>query len=215
MNKNNICYVVGGGENYGLPIRPQTGDLVIAADAGLLCLEAQGVNADYIIGDFDSLSYVPQSPNVTVLSPEKNVTDMSAAIQIGIEHGYDRFHIYGGTGGRIDHSIANSQLLAQPAIQRRQGFLFEQGTVITAIHNHSLAFDAVPAGYVSVFAHSDRAEGVYLKGLKYELNCALLNNAFPLGVSNEFIGTKSSITVENGTLLVVFPITALNRLLLC
>lgn len=214
MNKNSICYVVGGGENYGLPIRPQTGDLVVAADAGLRCLKAQGVNADYIIGDFDSLSYIPRSPNVTVLSPEKNETDMSAAIQIGIKQGYVRFHIYGGTGGRIDHTIANFQLLARLATQHRQGFLFEQGNVITAIHNNSLSFDAVPAGYVSVFAHSDLAEGVCLKGLKYELDRALLNNTFPLGVSNEFMGTKSSITVENGTLLVIFPITALNSLLL-
>ena len=64
------------------------------------------------------------------------------------------------------------------------------------------------SGYVSVFAHSERVEGVWLKGLKYELQDAVLTNSYPLGVSNELIGKEASISVKNGTLLIVFPMKA-------
>ena len=37
--KERICYVVGAGENFGLDFHPATRNFVIAADAGLLCLE--------------------------------------------------------------------------------------------------------------------------------------------------------------------------------
>ena len=212
MNTSKICYIAGGGTDYGLSFIPKSEDLVIAADAGLRCLERYGISADYIIGDFDSLSYIPQTPNVTVLSPEKDVTDMSAAITIGIEKGYDLYYLYGGTGGRIDHTIANLQLLADLAARKKQGFLFDNGNVITAIRHTTLSFKEIPSGYVSVFSHSEQATGVYLKGFKYELENAVLKNTFPLGVSNEFTGEQSSITVKNGTLLIVLPFEALKQI---
>lgn len=214
MDNNKICYIAGGGANYGLPFVPRPQDLVIAADAGFCYLEEAGIKTDYAIGDFDSLSYVPKAPNVTVLSPEKDETDMSAAIQVGIGKGYGIFHLYCGTGGRIDHTIANFQLLADLAKHGRQGFLFGQDTVITAIHNKSLSFGEVPSGYVSVFSHSEQASGVDLHGLKYELNQAVLTNTFPLGVSNEFTGQKSSISVQDGTLLIVLPMKAFDQIVI-
>ena len=212
MNTSKICYIAGGGADYGLSFIPRPEDLVIAADAGFRYLEGQKITADYIIGDFDSLSYVPHTPNVTVLSPEKDVTDMSAAVSIGIEKAYDLFHLYGGTGGRIDHTIANLQLLADLASQGKQGFLFDNNSIITAIRNTTLSFEEIPSGYVSVFSHSERSTGVYLRGLKYELENATLKNTFALGVSNEFTGIPSSITVANGTLLIVLPIEALGQI---
>lgn len=212
MNTSEICYIVGGGTDYGLPFIPRNNDLVIAADAGFRSLNGYGIHADYIIGDFDSLDYIPQSPNVIRLNPEKDMTDMSAAVDIGIRKGYKLFHLYGGTGGRIDHTIANLQLISALAAQGRCGFLFGPDSVITAIHNTSLHFQEIPSGYVSVFSHTEQSSGVYLQGLKYELTDAVLKNTFPLGVSNEFTGAKSSITVENGTLLIVIPCKALPQI---
>ena len=84
MDTSKICYIVGGGADYGLPFTPGEHDLVIAADAGFRSLDGCGIPADYIIGDFDSLDYIPQSLNVIRLSPEKDMTDMSAAVDISI-----------------------------------------------------------------------------------------------------------------------------------
>lgn len=206
--KTGICYIVGAGENYGIDFSPCADDFVIAADAGFQVLEQHGINMDLVIGDFDSLSFVPKHPEVIPLKKEKDDTDMRAAVLEGLKAGYETFHIYGGTGGRIEHTIANMQLLAELSSGGKRGFLFGRDYIITALTNGTFVFPDHVSGYVSVFAHSERAEGVWLKGLKYELQDAVLTNSYPLGVSNELIGKESSISVKNGTLLIVFPMKA-------
>ena len=206
--KTGICYIVGAGENYGIDFSPCADDFVIAADAGFQVLEQHGINMDLVIGDFDSLSFVPKHPEVIPLKKEKDDTDMRAAVLEGLKAGYETFHIYGGTGGRIEHTIANLQLLAELSSDGKRGFLFGRDYIITALTNGTLVLPDHISGYVSVFAHSDRAEGVWLKGLKYELQDAVLTNSYPLGVSNELIGKEASISVKNGTLLIVFPMKA-------
>lgn len=206
--KTKICYVVGAGDNYGLDFLPRPADMVIAADAGLRYLEESGITADLVIGDFDTLHFKPQHPNVIALNIEKDDTDMLAAVREGIHAGYELFHIYCGTGGRMEHTIANIQLLSWLSQNGKQGFLFGQDCIITVVTNTTLSFPRNASGFVSVFSYSEKSEGVYLKGLKYELDNAVLSSTFPLGVSNEFIGKESVIAVNNGTLLVVFPIEA-------
>ncbi len=203
--KKGICYVVGAGENYGLEFKPEKEDYVIAADAGLHYLEEKGIDPDLIVGDFDTLNYVPDKGNLLKLPAEKDDTDMFAAVKEGIKAGYARFHIYCGTGGRLDHTIANLQMLSFLSENEMQGYLFHKDCVMTMITDCELVFDAASSGYVSVFSHSERSAGVYLRNLKYELNDATLTNIFPLGVSNEFIGKESRISVEKGTLLICFP----------
>lgn len=205
--KSGVCYVVGAGENYGLRISPGAEDFVVAADAGFLFLEQVGITADVVIGDFDTLQYTPKHPHVIVLNREKDDTDMAAAVEEGIKAGYETFHLYCGMGGRIEHTVANMQLLAKLSQDGKQGFLHGKECVITAITNGEMAFREDMSGYLSVLAHSDKVEGVNLKGLKYELEDAVLTNVFPLGVSNEFIGEKSSVSVKKGTVLLIFPQT--------
>ena len=178
---------------------------MIAADAGLRYLEEMNIVPDLIVGDFDTLNYVPEKDNVLKLPAEKDDTDMFMAVKEGIKAGYAEFHIYCGTGGRIDHTIANLQMLSYLSENGMQGYLFHKDCVFTMITNRELAFEAVDSGYVSVFSHTEKSTGVYLRNLKYELNDAVLTNSFPLGVSNEFIGKESSISVKNGTLLISVP----------
>ena len=56
---------------------------------------------------------------------------------------------------------------------------------------------------LSVFALTDRCEGVAIRGAKWTLEGATLTNAFPLGLSNEFAAPEAEISVENGALLVI------------
>ena len=55
---------------------------------------------------------------------------------------------------------------------------------------------------ISVFAYGGDAYGVTEQGLKYTLDKACLKQEFPIGVSNEFTNQESTITVEEGMLLI-------------
>jgi thiamine pyrophosphokinase len=203
MNER-VCYIFGAGERYGSPPPPAPGDFVIAADGGYEYAISSGIKPDFLIGDFDSLSEIPDFSNKTILPKIKNDTDMSAALSNGFEKGYRTFKIYGGTGGRFEHTLANIQCLGDIAKRGGRGFLICKDSVITVIHNSYIEFDEKAEGFISVFALTDVAEGVTETGLKYSLSDATIRNTYPLGVSNEFTGKKARISVKNGTLIIIY-----------
>ena len=198
------CYIFGAGDYFGeFPTIPND-SFVIAADGGYARLLQAVIEPDLIVGDFDSLGYVPGSGNVLKFRAEKDDTDTGLAVDEGLRRGFNEFFIYGGTGGRLDHTLANIQCLARLSQSGCRGYLFGDGYVITAITNGSIVFDERRRGYVSVFAHGETASGVYETGLKYALDNATLTNITPLGVSNEFTGQRSEVSVKQGTLIILY-----------
>lgn len=200
-----ICYVVGAGEFCPRGLTPGPGDLVIAADGGFAALEGLGRSPDLVVGDFDSLGHRPDHPHVVALPVEKDDTDMHSAIRLGWERGYRAFRLYGGTGGRIDHTLANIQSLAWLASQRGRGWLVGPDWTATVLSDGgALTLEAGRQGTVSVFCLGDRAEGVDIQGLKYGLSDGVLTADYPLGVSNSFLGGESRVSVRRGKLLVLW-----------
>jgi thiamine pyrophosphokinase len=199
-----ICIIVGAGEFSENIIKKDNNDLIIAADGGLKKLEEIGIIPDIVIGDFDSLGYDPKSDVKIKLPKEKDVTDTAAAVEYGIKKGYRRFRIFGGTGGRNDHTVANIQLLIGLIRRGYKAELVDETQIYTALHNGNMKFNENMKGYISVFSYSDVSMGVSEKGLKYSLKDAVLENTTPLGVSNEFLGFKAEISVESGTLLIIY-----------
>ena len=200
-----ICYVVGAGEFCPRGLTPGPGDLVIAADGGFAALEGLGLSPDLVVGDFDSLGHRPDHPHVVALPVEKDDTDMHSAIRLGWERGYRAFRLYGGTGGRIDHTLANIQSLAWLASQRGRGWLVGPDWTATVLSDGgALTLEAGRQGMVSVFCLGDRAEGVDIQGLKYGLSDGVLTADYPLGVSNSFLGGESRVSVRRGKLLVLW-----------
>lgn len=202
--RESICYIVGAGALYPAELEPAAGDWVIAADGGYRSLHRLGIRADLVVGDFDSLEGRPDHPNVLMLAKEKDNTDMAAALELGRARGYRTFRLYGGTGGRVDHTLANLQCLTWLSRQGCRGYLYGDNWTAAAVTDGALHLDAAHRGYVSVFCQGDRAEGVFLRGLKYPLRDATLTCDVALGVSNEFTGADSCIEVARGTLLVVW-----------
>lgn len=201
---NKVCNIIGAGDFSENEILRDKNDIIIAADGGYASLKKIGIVPDFVIGDFDSLQYQPESYNVITLPCEKDITDTQAAIEKGLTLGCDYFKIYGGTGGREDHTIANIQNLVKLSINGYKGEIIDKNKIITVLHNGKLEFDKKHKGFISVFSHSDKSIGVNETGLKYELDNMTLMNCEPLGVSNEFIGEKAVIEVENGTLLIIY-----------
>lgn len=203
MQKKGKCYVVGAGEWYGHQIEVTEDDYVIGVDGGVRYLEENGIAPDLMIGDFDSLGYVPKTGNIIRLQVEKDDTDMMAALQEGIRRGYREFHIYGACGGRVSHTVANVQTLVWLAEQEITGYVYGDRMIMCALKDSGITFDADCSGYISVFSHTDKSIGVNESGLKYELNDAVLTNDTPLGISNEFIGVPAKISVEDGVLILI------------
>ena len=184
--------------------------MVIALDGGLAFCAEHSIVPDRIVGDFDSLPFEKQEllksyPQEIIhrLPCEKDDTDTLAAIRMAAEMGYEKFVIYGGLGGRLSHTIANIQSLMFLKEQGLYGELVGKNSRIFLIKEESVVLPAKDKGYVSVFAYGKKAEGVTIRNLKYEVEEAELTNAFPIGVSNEFIGKEAEISVNKGTLLVV------------
>jgi len=205
--KKKICYIVGAGSVAGVRLRPEAGDYVIAADGGFSHLQRLGIKADAVLGDFGSLPVVPDHPNLVRYPSEKDDTDMMLAARKGAEMGYHTFVLCGGLGGRLDHTLANLQTLTWLSRRGKRGFLLGADMIAAAVTDGTLSFDRNKRGTLSVFCSGDKATGVTLKGLKYPLRDATLTCDMPLGVSNEFTGAESAVSVQKGTLIVLWPYT--------
>ena len=201
---NATCFIVSAAPDDGhMCFLPQAGDLVIAADGGFAYLQRMGITPDVIVGDFDSLGYTPDHPNVLLSPAEKDDTDTMLAIRYGLQKGYQSFEIYGGLGGRLDHTIANIQALTYLAQNGARGKLIDRNTCATVICSGGIELDAAGWGILSVFALDREVHGVSMCGFKYPLDDATLTNEFPIGVSNEFAGEKGIVSVRDGALLII------------
>jgi len=179
------------------------GDYILAADGGLQHTRKLNLIPHEILGDFDSLGYVPQGANVFPV--EKDDTDAMLAVRRGLELGYRRFVIYGGLDGpRLDHTVANFQTLHFLAEQGAFGMLVGKNCIAAVVQNGELRFPAIPEGNISVFCSGPDARGVDIRGLYYSLENGTLTAGFPLGVSNHFAGQEACIRVREGTLLILW-----------
>ena len=197
-----ICYIIGAGELPLLYISEKAEKLIIAADGGLKKLGE--IKPDLVVGDFDSLGSVPENESVIKHPIKKDDTDTLLAVKIGLEKGYKAFVIYGAIGGRLDHTVATIQTATFVAENGAIAYIYDGTHTVTSIKNSNIIFNATAKGYVSVFALSGVVKGVSINGLLYELNDAELTPSFPIGVSNEFIGRESEISVKDGVLTIIF-----------
>lgn len=196
-----VIFCAGGFDGLAEPVGQD--DLVMAADGGLGHLKKTDLKPDCILGDFDSLGYVPEGAKVFPV--EKDDTDSMLAVRHGLALGYRRFVLYGALDGpRLDHTVANLQTLQFLADHGAAGYLAGLTYIATVVKNASVSFSPDAAGIVSVFCMGADAKGVTIKGLKYNLTEGRLSAGFPLGVSNHFTGEKAEISVKDGSLLVIY-----------
>ncbi len=197
------CIIVCAGGFDGLIEPLQEGDLLLAADGGFSHLQKLGLTPHGVLGDFDSLGYVPEQAQV--FPKEKDDTDSMLSVRQGLENGYRRFVLYGALDGpRLDHTLANLQTLQFLADHGATGYLVGNTTVATVVQNGAVQFPASATGILSVFCMGKDAHGVTLKNLQYPLENGVLSAGFPLGVSNHFIGKNAAIRVDDGSLLLLY-----------
>lgn len=205
------CIVVAAGDLTVGEIDRTGEEFVIAVDGGLSYCGILGLEPDLIIGDFDSLSekereaveqlklQIPE--RIIQLKREKDDTDLYAALKIGLEKGYRDFRIYGGTGGRFDHTLANIQCLLYLKNRGAAGYLIDGTGMMFVIQNEAVHLNRSLEGTLSLFSLDREALGVFIENMKYTLKDYRMTNDFPIGISNEFIGKEAVIGVEKGALV--------------
>ena len=199
------CIVFCAGGFSRLAQKIEAGDVLIAADGGYRHTQALGITPDIILGDFDSLGFVPAAANVFPV--EKDDTDAMLAVRRGLSLGFREFVIYGALDGpRLDHTVAALQTLQYLADHGASGYLVGLTYMATVIQNETVRFPAEAEGILSLFCLGPDARGVTLAGLQYPLENGSLTAGFPLGVSNHFTGQPATVCVEDGSLLALYDV---------
>lgn len=96
-------------------------DYIIGVDKGLEFLYQNQIVPSHIVGDFDSanpeiVSYYKEHTTVPIrkFNPVKDASDTEIAVRLALELKVKELWILGGTGTRIDHVLANIQVLKIP-----------------------------------------------------------------------------------------------------
>lgn len=200
------AFIYAGGEIFPEKIdeRPDDGDLKIAADSGYKNAMAMGVNPDILIGDFDSLSRIPDDvPEVLQLPEEKDYTDTQTAVETAISRGANEIVIVGGTGGRLDHALSSMFILESLYERHIHGVLVSGQNRVRYLKNSSFILLRSQYKYFSLISADPKVKGVSIDGAKYPLKNKTLERKLQYAVSNEISGNCALISVNKGGIYII------------
>ncbi len=176
-------------------------DFIICADGGLNYLDSLKIAPDLIVGDFDSanVSLLEKYKDIKIKKflPEKNFTDTEIAIEEAITLGYKEIIIFGATGTRLDHTMANI-LLIERYIKKGISIRIVDNNNYIQILNKDISLNKKEGYYLSIIPITEYIEGITLKGFKYPLENVKVNRGSTLCISNEIMDEEAQIQIKNG-----------------
>lgn len=200
------CVIIAGADigNYKR-VREylRSDDFIVCCDSGLKHCEELAVDADLIIGDFDSHEN-PNLPVETIVLPcEKDDTDTMAAVREMVKRGFDNFLLLGVFGGRLDHALANIYIMLWLVNRRKKVLAVDDQSEMEIITDKPVfILDQYP--YFSLVSIAGNAENVTIKNAKYTLDNAVITSEYQYAVSNEPLpGKTAEVTVGRGALLLI------------
>ncbi len=182
---------------------------VIAANGGSEHLWRLKHAPDLIIGDLDSLSRPVmtwlQESQVTFVeySEDKDETDLELALLYAIEHSQEKIYIIAATGGRLDQTLANIQLLAHPDLLGRRIELLtekERAWLITA----ETEIMGQAGDLVSLVSLGGDVKIIRTEGLQWPLRNEVLKFGAARGISNKMTADSATVSLASGKLLCVY-----------
>lgn len=187
-------------------------DLLIGADGGAAHWLAMGRRPQLVVGDLDSLpaamvdGFIAQGVQVERHPREKDQTDLELAIERALAHGASEVLLIGALGGRLDQTLANLLILAQRAWATPVRIM--EGDQLAEILRGPGALDlhGPRGGTVSLIPLSETVRGITYTGLRYPLDDATLPFGSTRGVSNEFLTSPATITIQAGMALVIHTV---------
>lgn len=184
----------------------------VGIDRGVFYLLNAGIKPAMAFGDFDSVTEEEMAvierevEQLKKFTPEKDETDMELALNWAIAQNPDSVTIFGATGGRLDHLMANVQLLTKPLVQD-----IDIHTEI--IDKNNILFLKKPGTYnvekiadfkyISFLPVTPEILGMTLENFKYPLKDCHIPMGSTLCISNELIRDHGTFSFSEGILLVV------------
>ncbi len=198
------CIIFAGGEFSDLCFTDTKADLVVCADRGCIYAEKLGIVPDIVTGDLDSYTgELPEYPEIYRSVPEKDDTDTMLALKLAIERNCTDVRLYGGTGGRFDHTFANVQTLIYAHEHGCNMTIYDSDNIITVQGVGTESYEKYDGWYFSVFSLTEKLHIEKMTGVKYPVENHIFTQGFPLGVSNEIIADNAVVSVKNGLALIV------------
>ena len=182
----------------------------VGADRGALRLVKRGIQPVMVVGDFDSIDAAELQTvkdalvGAVVVKPDQDHTDTQLAIKSIFEQLQpDEVHLYGATGGRLDHLLANMWLVLDPVFR-------QWAPQIKLIDKQNSVRFFLPGDY-QITKEADKRYLAFvplmpmhltLPDEKYQLDAAY--NAYPISwASNEFSGNTGHFSFDAGVLAVI------------
>lgn len=181
---------------------------IFCADSGAnACVDA-GIIPDVLLGDMDSISLPVlekcqrEGTEILYLEPEKDDTDTEALLAEIMRRGHREIVLLGATGGRIDHLLANIQLLGAARMQGADMVIEDAEQTLRLLHakdtirgRSGQTFSLLPYG-VDARAHA-------VENVAYPLAHLDLPWQGTIGISNILTAEAADIVVEKGEVLLV------------
>ena len=182
-------------------------DILIAIDGGMEWFSKLNINPNILIGDLDSISKKTleelRSDKGLIIKKhpkEKDSTDMELGIDYLISNNCKEIIIFGGTGTRLDHTLANIFLLDKLNKKNIKGKIIDKNNTILIIDNN-YEMKKELGKYISIIPITELGSTISLEGFKYDLNNYSLKFGSTMGVSNEIVDEKAYINVVKGTVV--------------
>ncbi|MFP7296087.1 thiamine diphosphokinase [Neobacillus niacini] len=184
----------------------------IGVDRGVYSLIKMNIIPKIAFGDFDSVSddeYAVIEEHVRYMKkykPEKNETDMELALNWAIKQNPDFIRVFGASGGRLDHFLANVQLLVKPLLEDNhvEIFLIDHQNILSLKGPGSYKMrKRADKKYVSFVPLTLDVKELTLKGFKYPLEDRHITIGSTLCISNELISDNGTFSFSEGILLVI------------
>ena len=178
-------------------------NFIIAADGGANHLKENGIKADFIAGDLDSikkdvLKYYKSLNTVIKKIPEQETTDFEKVLNYCSKNKSNNLKIFGAVSERTDHTLNNFSVLKR-YFRKLNITLYSDEFEIYFVKGIS-EFAYKKGNTVSLLPFP-KAYSVKTKGLKYSLSNENLELGKREGSLNISVSDKVSVGLEKGFLL--------------
>jgi len=204
-------FILGGADifDYSFCSKYLSDSFIVCCDAGMKHALKLGITPDIIVGDFDSVNketfefFEKSDVKIKKFPCKKDETDMALGIEEAIDNGCDELVIAGGIGSRMDHTVANMQLLYNLNKRGIKAIIVNENNEIQLISN-KITLNGRTGDVVSLIPMTEKVTGVTTDGLEYPLNNAEISFGDKvMAVSNAMAKDNAEISIKSGLLYVL------------